>query len=97
MKARLFLVAVAGLVASSLCPVLRADDPFTRILSSPVASGGNSSILAWGDFNNDGFQDLFISARTGPSLLYSNNGNGTFSRVLAGPVATDTGLCFGAT
>src|SRR5258706_8364071 len=79
------------------CQALRAQDSFTRILSSPVVSGANSTILAWGDFNNDGFQDLFISTRTGPSLLYSNNGNGTFSRVLAGPVATDNGNCFGAT
>src|SRR6267142_1810131 len=73
-----------------------AQDPFTRITSGPVVSGINSTVLAWGDFNNDGFQDLFVSTRTGPSLLYSNNGNGTFSRILAAPVATDSGSCFGA-
>src|SRR5947207_3165171 len=77
--------------------VIRAQDPFTRITSDPVVSGINSTILAWGDFNGDGFQDLFVSTRTGPSLLYSNNGNGTFSRILAAPVATDAGNCFGAT
>src|SRR6185295_18193139 len=76
---------------------VRAQDSFTRITSSPVASGINSTILAWGDFNNDGFQDLFISTRTGPSLLYSNNGNGTFSQIVTAPVATDSGNCFGAT
>jgi hypothetical protein len=76
---------------------VHAQDAFTRITSDPVVSGVNSTILAWGDFNNDSFQDLFVSTRTGPSLLYSNNGNGTFSRILAGPVATDSGLCFGAT
>ena len=73
-------------------PAVRAQDPFTRILTGPVVSGVNSTILAWGDFNNDGFQDLFVSTRTGPSLLYSNNGNGTFSQVLAGPVATDRAI-----
>src|SRR5688572_3261667 len=74
-----------------------AQDPFTRITSGPVVSGINSTILAWGDFNNDNFQDLFVSTRTGSSLLYSNKGNGTFSQILAPPVATDGGLCFGAT
>src|SRR5687767_1500772 len=73
-----------------------AQDPFTRITNGAVVSGINSTILAWGDFNNDGFQDLFVSTRSGPSLLYSNKTDGTFSRVLAGPVATDSGLCFGA-
>jgi hypothetical protein len=73
------------------------QDSFTRIIAGPIVSGGNSTILAWGDFNNDGFQDLFVSARSGPSLLYSNNGNGTYSQVLAGPIATDSGSCFGAT
>jgi hypothetical protein len=101
-----------SVTASPICPRLRlgfllftllgaqtvrGQDSFTRITASPVASGINSTILAWGDFNNDGFPDLFISTRTGPSLLYSNNGNGTFSQILAAPVATDSGLCFGAT
>src|SRR6476661_438179 len=60
---------------------IHAQDSFTRITSGPVVSGINSTVLAWGDFNRDGFQDLFVSTRTGSSLLYSNNGNGTFSQV----------------
>src|SRR5205809_91671 len=76
---------------------VRGQDSFTRITSGPVVSGINSTILAWGDFNGDGFQDLFVSTRSGPSLLYSNNGNGTFSRIFAAPVATDSGACYGAT
>src|SRR6266545_5125421 len=88
-----------GLILFALLggPAVRAQDPFTRVLSGPVVAGINSTILAWGDFNNDGFQDLFVSTRTGPSLLYSNKGDGTFSRILAAPVATDSGNCFGAT
>ena len=90
--------AIGLLLSAMLCgQAIRAQDPFTRILSGPVVSGVNSTILAWGDFNNDGFQDLFVSTRTGPSLLYSNNGDGTFSQILAGPIATDSGNCFGVT
>jgi hypothetical protein len=88
-----FIMALLG----GLLKPAEAQDPFTRITSGPTVSGLNSTILAWGDFNNDDFQDLFVSTRTGPSLLYSNNGNGTFSRVLAAPIATDSGSCFGAT
>src|SRR5689334_13993131 len=89
----------AGLLLLTLLgrPTVQAQDSFTRITSDAVVSGINSTVFAWGDFNGDGFQDLFVSTRTGPSLLYSNNGNGTFSRILNGPVASDSGLCFGAT
>jgi len=33
-----------------------------------------------GDFNNDGYPDIFVS-NYGPNTLYKNNGNGTFSDV----------------
>ena len=35
-----------------------------------------------GDYNNDGYQDLYITAY-GPSALFRNNGDGTFSDVTA--------------
>jgi hypothetical protein len=39
--------------------------------------------VAVGDYDNDGFPDIFI-ANTGKNTLYHNNGNGTFTDVTAG-------------
>src|SRR5881227_2867822 len=92
----LITVLSFGLSWAMLLNRAQGQDQFTRIISGPIVSGVNCTILAWGDFNNDGFQDLFVSPRTGGSLLYSNNGNGTFSQVTTGPIPADANSCFGA-
>ena len=54
--------------------------------------------VAVGDFDNDGFDDLFVTAY-GQSRLFHNNGNGTFSDVtqkagLSGPQEFSTSAAF---
>ncbi len=34
---------------------------------------------AWGDYDNDGWVDLFLAGGQSPSMLYRNDGDGTFS------------------
>lgn len=34
---------------------------------------------AWGDYDNDGWLDLYVTGNLGPSKLFRNNGDGTFS------------------
>jgi tetratricopeptide (TPR) repeat protein/predicted nucleotidyltransferase len=47
--------------------------------NSGITSTNNSSSVAVGDFNNDGFLDLFVASLNGEnSTLYSNKGNGSF-------------------
>jgi DNA-binding SARP family transcriptional activator len=49
---------------------------------SGLKSTGGSVSAAVGDYNNDGFSDLFIcSAKEGNSQLYRNKGNGNFELV----------------
>lgn len=35
---------------------------------------------AWGDYDNDGWVDLYVTDPAGPNTLYRNNGDGTFTR-----------------
>jgi len=44
--------------------------------------GGYKTGVAVGDYDNNGYLDLYVTA-LGPNLLYKNNGDGTFSDVTA--------------
>jgi tetratricopeptide (TPR) repeat protein len=50
---------------------------------------------AWGDYNNDGYPDLFLSNAVGRSQLFRNNGDGTFTDVSAEAGVTE--ICIGST
>jgi hypothetical protein len=54
------------------------DGTFSAITSgSPVTDLGRSISCIWGDYDNDGFLDLFVANTRGePDFLYHNNGNG---------------------
>ena len=84
-----------SLASLTLPPVgdLHGADIFTKVIAGPGSDLGNSTGAAWGDYDNDGFIDLFVAQR-GPGgigsarhFLYHNNTNGTFSRVTNGPMA----------
>ncbi len=68
------------------------DGTFTDLTKQAgLARTGWGQGVCVGDYDNDGFDDLFISYY-GKSVLYKNNGNGTFSdvSVKAGVAGTKT-------
>ncbi len=83
---------LASFVVFTLCIVSSETfaQTFTRIDTGAIVKDlGNSQGSCWGDYDNDGFQDLYIinSSYIGqnkPDLLYHNEGDGTFSKVTSG-------------
>lgn len=69
----------------------RGDGTFEDVAAAAgLASRYPTQTAAWGDFNNDGWIDLFIGNEggrngggSGRCELYANNGDGTFSEVAA--------------
>jgi hypothetical protein len=76
------------------------DATFTKILEGDIVNDvahydPYSSGPCWGDFNNDGFLDMFVAnQRDRNNFLYMNNGDGTFTKITDDPVVTDGGASF---
>lgn len=66
---------------------------FTQINSGEIVTDvASSKGSAWGDYDNDGFLDLYvINASPEPNALYRNNGDGTFTRVTGEDIADISG------
>lgn len=69
---------------------------FTKVQNIITAEGGQSVGSCWGDYDNDGDPDLYVtnSNATG-NFLYRNEGNGSFTRITNSMVCTDKGNSHG--
>jgi enediyne biosynthesis protein E4 len=70
-----------------------ADGTFTDVTDKAGVHGmGYGLGCVWGDYDNDGFPDLFVT-QYGRNVLYQNNGDGTFTDITdkAGVAGTESG------
>jgi hypothetical protein len=59
-----------------------------------VSERGNMGSAAWGDYDNDGWLDLFVASgrdetERGKCWLYRNNGDGTFTKITTGSLVNE--------
>jgi len=75
------------------------DTTFTKITTGIVVNDGGHSVAgAWGDTDNDGDQDLYVTNDYNENnCFYDNNGDGTFTKIIIGEFVNDGGRSNGAT
>lgn len=73
---------------------------FVKITTGPIVNDGGTSVGGtWGDYDNDGDYDLFVtnSSDQHPNFLYDNNGDGTFVKNTSSVLVQDSSNSHGAT
>jgi hypothetical protein len=71
---------------------------FSKVTTGTIATDAFNSVGAtWGDYDSDGWPDLFVCNASGQNNnLYKNNGNGSFSSVTGTVLVEDGGHSHGA-
>jgi hypothetical protein len=71
---------------------------FTKITEGAIVNdGGHSQSSSWGDYDNDGYLDLFVTnADSQRNFLYHNNGDGTFTKITQGAIVNDVASSIGS-
>jgi len=85
-----------GITARNALYHNNGDGTFTDVTEKAGVPGTGYGLgCVWGDYDNDGFPDLYIT-QFGRNVLYHNNGNGTFTDVTdkAGVAGTEFGTLF---
>ncbi|MBL4669466.1 MAG: VCBS repeat-containing protein [Flavobacteriales bacterium] len=91
-------------ICGTTLPVINlAYDPSVQFNENTIAGLSNDASdswgIAWGDYDNDGFDDLYVAEYdvNSGSFLYHNNGDGSFTKETSGIVTTDGGSSIAGT
>jgi hypothetical protein len=72
------------------------DGTFTDVTAAAgIDETGWGLAGAWGDYNNDGYPDIYVGNEFGFKSLYRNNRDGTFTNVAQAAGALDRGAAMG--
>ena len=66
---------------------MNEEGSFTKLVNTSIGLDDEpSNCVSWGDFDNDGDADLFLTRADTYNALFENHGDGTFSRFMDGDV-----------
>ena len=89
MKTKTKWMLASGICLAGLASA-HGQTNFTKITIGNIVTDHGSYIYGvWGDFNNDGYLDLFVTNDGGANAFYLNNTNGTFTSVTEGDPVQD--------
>ncbi len=77
---------------NNLCYKNKGDGTFEQVTAGNIVNdGGYSETASWGDYDNDGWLDLYVTNSDGDfkNFLYRNLHDGTFQKVSTGSPVTD--------
>jgi len=91
------LAALLGLVAYVGTASAGGSAIFTDVTDhAGVGNKGHGKGIAFYDYNNDGYADIFVSNKGGANALYENMKDGTFTEVTDQAGVTDIGFAMGS-
>lgn len=74
----------------------QGNGTFSKLTTGPlVQDGGKTMSASWGDYDNDGDQDVFLANDKGNDGLFRND-NGVFVKISGSPVTSSGGNSFGS-
>jgi len=95
------ILVLLAIVGSSLAALAALAEPGATPIFTDISAGAGVSLpgtlnesLAWGDYDNDGDQDLYLT-NNGENKLFRNDGAGAFSDVTATAGVGHTGFSVG--